>query len=146
MFNYINGVLDGLPYNQGGSIKCTQGRAGSQPSLQMQIWATSTCFFVKYPICFMRSPHLFVFRFGFWIFSIWMWAGDFNFGWFWNSEPGFWILKFCRLCPRCWWIVVIFEERRSRWLIIASWRARGTLKAFKYINGVLDGLLQHRDL
>ena len=58
----------------------------------------------------------------FWIlgFSIWMWAGDFDFGWFWNLEPGFWILKFCRLCPRCWWIVVIFEECRPRWLIIAS--------------------------
>ena len=75
-----------------------------------------------------------------------MWAGDFDFGWFWDSEPGFWILKFCRLGPRCWWIVVIFEECRSRWLIIASWQARGTLKVFKYINIVLDGLLQHREL
>ena len=91
----------------------------------------------------MRNPHLFVFHFG---FSIWIRAGDFDFGWFWNSRPGFGILNFCRLCPRCWWIVVIFEACRSRWLIIASWRAKGTLKVFKYINGVLDRVLQHRDL
>ena len=47
-------------------------------------------------------------------FTLFMWTGDIDFGWFWNSEPGFWTLKFFRLGPRCWWIVMIFEECRSR--------------------------------
>ena len=55
--------------------------------------------------------------FSFWILDIFicMWAGIL-------ILDGFGIrildLKFCRLCPRCWWIVVIFEVSRSRWLII----------------------------
>ena len=28
-----------------------------------------------------------------------MWAGVFDFGWFLNSEPGFWILKFYEILP-----------------------------------------------
>ena len=38
------------------------------------------------------------------------------------------------------------EQSGSRWLTTSSWQARGTLKVFKYINMVLDGFLQHRDL
>ena len=133
-------------YSQKWSIKYTQGRAGSQPSLQMHIWVTSTNFLLKYPICFIRKPSFASFSFLFWILHFGCGLGILILDGFWNSEPGLWILKFCRLGPRCWCIVVIFEECRSRWLIIASWQARGTLKVFKYINMVLDGLLQHRDL
>ena len=43
-------------------------------------------------------------------------------------------------------ILVWCEQRGSKWFTTSSWQARGTLKVFKYINMVLDGRLQHRDL
>ena len=67
-------------YSQKGSIKCTQGWAGSQPSLQMQIWVTSTNFLLKYPMCFIRKPSFACFFVFILDFTLWMWAGDFDFG------------------------------------------------------------------